>query len=68
MNQLHSGLYNNDHQEVALLDVAINADIRGHHSCVTIKQKYQNQESTPIEVTYLFPVQDRSAIFDLNSP
>jgi Ca-activated chloride channel homolog len=63
MNQLHSGLYSNDHQEVALLDVAINADIRGHHSCVTIKQKYQNQESTPIEVTYLFPVQDRSAIF-----
>ncbi len=62
MNQVQSGLFTQDRQEIPLLGVKISVDIQGHHSQVSIKQTYKNQGNTAIEATYLFPVQDGSAI------
>ena len=61
-HQIQAGLFTPQQTEIPLLGVEITVDIQGQFSRVSITQKYKNQSSTAIEATYLFPVQDGSAI------
>ena len=47
---------------VPLKGVAIKADVEEFLSSVTVEQKYINVEDQPIEVTYIFPVEEEAAV------
>ena len=62
-----SGLYQvlPDHAEpvpVPLLSVEVRAEVRNFIAEVELRQKYQNREENPLEVTYFFPVEEEASV------
>ena len=62
-----SGLYQvlPDHAEpvpVPLLSVEVGAEVRNFIAEVELRQKYQNREENPLEVTYFFPVEESASV------
>jgi Ca-activated chloride channel family protein len=47
---------------VPLSGVSIDADIRSFYAKVVVAQRYVNQEATPIEVVYVFPLDEGAAV------
>ena len=64
---LLSGLYcdlPSHHQPVPvpLLSVEVRAEVRNFIAEVELRQKYQNKENNPLEVTYFFPVEEEASV------
>ena len=55
------------HGLTSLLGVEINVEAHDYSSIVRVRQRYVNQEQTPIEATYLFPLEDGAAIHEIAS-
>ena len=51
-----------DGQAVALRGVRIDAALRGPTAEVTVTQRYRNDEATPVEAVYLFPLDEGAAV------
>lgn len=49
-------------QQVPLTEVDVRVRIIGPTSRTTVRQRYENRESVPVEATYLFPLEDGSAV------
>lgn len=49
-------------QQVPLTAVDVRVRIVGPTSRVTVRQRYENRESVPVEATYLFPLEEGSAV------
>lgn len=47
---------------IPLEGVTIDAEIRDFCSRVTVTQRYRNQEESPIEAVYVFPLDERAAV------
>ena len=56
-----AGLHAGD-QAVALKGVRIDATLRGPTAEVTVTQRYRNDEATPVEAVYLFPLDEGAAV------
>lgn len=57
-----SGLYTTSGAAVPLAGVSIHADISNLSARVAIAQRFVNTEQTPIEATYLFPLDEAAAV------
>ena len=58
------GLLDAEGRTVPLQGVAISVDVRSVASKVTVKQRYRNDGSKPIEATYCFPLNECAAVCD----
>ena len=47
---------------VPLLSVEVKAEVRNFIAEVELRQKYQNKENNPLEVTYFFPVEESASV------
>ncbi len=56
-----AGLHAGD-QAVALKGVRSDATLRGPTAEVTVTQRYRNDEATPVEAVYLFPLDEGAAV------
>ena len=57
-----SGLFTTNVQPVPLAGVSIEAEITTLCARVVVTQRYVNRESTPIEATYVFPIDEGAAV------
>ena len=57
-----SGMWTGDAQPVPLRGVAIEVEVQDAASRVTVTQRFQNVEKTPIEAVYSFPLEEGSAV------
>jgi len=57
----HVGLCTGQAQ-IPLEHVDVRADVFGAHARVTFTQRYRNQESTPVEAVYVFPLDEGAAV------
>jgi hypothetical protein len=54
----------NEQQDfVPLKQVSVKANIRSFAADVTIKQVFRNDETTPIEAVYCFPIEEQAAVY-----
>ncbi len=58
----NSGLFTTEAVPVPLAGVSIEADITTFCARVVVTQRYVNRESTPIEATYVFPLDEGAAV------
>ena len=47
---------------VPLVGVEVRAVVRNFIAEVELRQKYQNKENNPLEVTYFFPVEEEASV------
>ena len=47
---------------VPLVSVEVRAVVRNFIAEVELRQKYQNKENNPLEVTYFFPVEEEASV------
>ena len=47
---------------VPLVDVEVRVVVRNFIAEVELRQKYQNKEKNPLEVTYFFPVEEEASV------
>jgi hypothetical protein len=59
----NSILAENQQQYVPLKQVNVEAKIHSFAADVTIKQVFRNDETTPIEAVYCFPIEEHAAIY-----
>jgi len=59
---LHAQLTTLKGAQVALQGVEITVDVHATSSRVRVRQRYINREETPIEASYLFPLEDEAAV------
>ena len=57
-----SGLFTTGAAPVPLAGVSVDAEITAFCARVVVTQRYVNRESTPIEATYLFPLDEGAAV------
>ena len=57
-----SGLFASNAEPVPLTGVSIDAEITTFCARVVVTQRYVNRQSTPIEATYLFPLDEGAAV------
>ena len=57
-----SGLFTTSAEPVPLAGVSVDAEITAFCARVVVTQRYVNRESTPIEATYLFPLDEGAAV------
>ena len=50
-------------KHVPLKRVSVEATIRSFAADVTITQVFRNDETTPIEVVYCFPIEEQAAVY-----
>lgn len=55
------GLYA-DGSAVPLLGVSVEAELKGFAARVTLSQRYRNDGETPLEATYVFPLDEAAAV------
>ena len=58
----NSGLFTTNAEPVPLTGVSVDAEITTFCARVVVTQRYVNHESTPIEATYLFPLDEHAAV------
>ena len=56
------GLFTREHVPVPLAGVTIDAEISTFCGRVTVTQRYENRETTPIEAIYVFPLDEGAAV------
>ncbi len=54
MNQ--AGLYTTEGGAIPLLGVEVTGEVMGAHAQITVRQRYRNAESKPVEAVYTFPL------------
>jgi Ca-activated chloride channel homolog len=59
---IRSGLFTTRESPVALTGVAIDAELTNFCARVVVSQRYVNQEATPIEAVYVFPLDEGAAV------
>ena len=47
---------------VALVSLEVRAEVKNFIAEVELRQKYQNKEKNPLEVTYFFPVEEEASV------
>ena len=52
---------------VPLVNVEVRVVVRNFIAEVELRQKYQNKENNPLEVTYFFPIEESAALSGLRS-
>ena len=62
-----SAYTNQQQQYVPLKKVSVEANIRSFAADVTIKQVFRNDEATPIEAVYCFPIEEQAAIYSFEA-
>ena len=49
-------------QQIPLTGVAVRANVTATATLVRVSQQYRNDEKTPIEAVYVFPLEEGSAV------
>ena len=58
-----SGLYHVlSMSPVPLLSMEVRAEVKNFIAEVELRQKYENKENNPLEVTYFFPVEEEASV------
>src|SRR5690349_20304616 len=52
----NAGLYTTDDRPIPLRGVEVTGEVLGGHAQVTVRQRYQNAETKPVEAVYTFPL------------
>ena len=47
---------------VPLVSVEVRAEVKNFIAEVELRQKYQNKEKNPLEVTYFFPLEEEASV------
>jgi Ca-activated chloride channel homolog len=59
---MQSGLIGSGGERVALLGVDVRAEVVAGHACATVRQRYRNDETKPIEAIYTFPLPTKAIL------
>lgn len=56
------GLFTEKSKPVPLMGVRVKGDIRGRGAKITVGQRFRNEEKTPVEAVYRFPLPEGAAV------
>jgi Ca-activated chloride channel homolog len=57
-----AGLYTTEGGAIPLLGVEVTGEVMGAHAQITVRQRYRNAESKPVEAVYTFPLPSESVL------